>query len=126
MKGVDSYGKNLEARIGLYCQIYEEVHKRVSGLNFENAGEIAGKIFEQIAKDLRRQKFQPKERNKQNQRLATEKQKEALHKFGVKKIPENLSMREASKVLNRLISLSKENDRASLDRAVGELNKDWA
>ena len=116
----------LKAKIGLYCQIYEEAHKRVSGLNFENAGEIAGKIFEQIAKDLRRQKFQPKERNKQNQRLATEKQKEALHKFGVKKIPENLSMREASKVLNRLISLSKENDRASLDRAVGELNKDWA
>jgi hypothetical protein len=114
--------KELEARVGLYCQVYGEIHRKISELNLENTAEIAEKIFEEVAKDLRKQSFQPKERKGQP---ATEKQKEALHKFGVKKIPENLSMREASKVLNRLISLSKESDRTTLDRAVEELNRDW-
>jgi hypothetical protein len=114
--------KELEARIGLYCQIYEEIHKKISELNFENAGEIASKIFEEVAKDLRKQSFQPKEKKVQP---ATEKQREALHKFGVKKIPQNLSMQEASKILNRLISLSKENNSTAIDRAVEELNNSW-
>ena len=39
--------------------------------------------------------------------LATRKQREAMHKFGVKDIPENLSKREVSEVLDRLVGFQR-------------------
>lgn|GEM_PF-3098068 len=81
------------------------------------------KIFEEVVKDLRRS-GQRKKGNKEA--LATVKQRGALLRFRVKKVPENLKMEEASKTLDELISLSKKSDRASINKVVEELNKSWA
>ena len=124
----------IEERIEGYCQTFEQIYKRVSKTNPENAREIAMKIFEEIAKDLRSEQINQsrnsgnnvkQNNNNNNMSPATYKQREAMHKFGVKKIPENLSMKEASEILNRLIGLSKENDRTAIGRTVEELNRKW-
>ena len=52
------------------------------------------------------------ERN--DEKLATKKQREAIHKFGVQKIPKDLSRKEASEILNELIGYSKENGREAI------------
>jgi len=120
----------IEGKIELYCRIYEQIYQRVSKLAMGNAGDIALKIFNEVVRDLKDRAFQKSEEsnqaNEREEKLATEKQKEALHKFGVKRVPENLSMREASKVLNKLVSLSKRNNRSALDKAIDELNREWA
>jgi len=122
--------EKIEERIELYCHIYERVYQRLSSLNIGDIKEVALNIFEQVVREPKDETSAQKS-GKDNkigegkEKLATERQREALHKFGVKKVPENLSMREASKILNRLISLSKENDRASIDKAIDELNRDW-
>ena len=108
-----------------YCQIFEKIRERLSKTNKDVGGEVALKIFEEVVKDLRgRRRGQRKKEGKEA--LATEKQKEALLRFGVKKVPENLKMEEASKILNGLISLSKKSDRDSVNKAVEELNRSWA
>ena len=126
--------KKFEERIEFYCQIFEQTHNRVSRTYPENAREIALKIFEEIAKDLRSEQIaesrkmenKAEQKKEGNDSLATKRQREASHKFGVKKVPENLTMEEASKILNRLINLSKYNDRTAIDRVVEEQNRDWA
>jgi hypothetical protein len=57
--------------------------------------------------------------------LATTKQREALHKFGVKHIPENLSKEKASEALDLLITFSKAGDSVSIARIIKELNRRW-
>jgi hypothetical protein len=57
--------------------------------------------------------------------LATKKQREALHKFGIKDIPENLSKKEASEILDRLVGFSKDGDSESIAKFVEELNAKW-
>jgi hypothetical protein len=130
--------KNMEQetkeRIENYCQMFEEIHKKVSRMNPEDAKEVALKILEEIAKDLRSEQINRSrgmankagEEKGSKENLVTQKQREALHRFGIKNVPGNLSMREASSILNRLISLSRTNDRTSIDKAVEELNRDWA
>jgi hypothetical protein len=121
----------IDERIGLYCEIFHELYDRVSKLIPEHAVEIALGIFEEIAKDLRSEQIaQWKIRRKsdestRNEELATPKQREAIHKFGIKKIPEDLSKEEASEILERLIGFSKEGDSASIDQTVDELNQKW-
>lgn len=125
--------EKVEGRIEGYCQIYEQVYKRVSKTNPENAREIALKILEEVSKDFRseqinqsRDKGNTVDSDKRNNDFpATNKQREALHKFGVKRIPESLPMKEASEVLNKLISFSRENDRPAIGKAIGELNRVW-
>jgi hypothetical protein len=121
----------IDERIGLYCEIFHELYDKISKVIPEHAVEIALGIFEEIAKDLRSEQIaQWKIRRKsdertRNEELATQKQREAIHKFGVKKIPEDLSKEEASKILDRLIGFSKEGDSASIDQIVDELNQKW-
>jgi hypothetical protein len=57
--------------------------------------------------------------------LATKKQREAIHRFGVKDIPKNLSKKEASEILDRLVGFSKDGNSESLAKFVEELNVKW-
>jgi hypothetical protein len=129
--------KKIEEKIELYCQMYLKALEKLLRVNSQE-GQIQGALLVvgEIAKDLRSemifQKRKEGQRNKEsegrlsenNEKLASEKQKEALQKFGVRLVPENLSMREASKILNKLINLSKESETA-LEKAVDELNRNW-
>lgn len=85
----------------------------------------------EVSRDLRKETV-IKQRNRERQMferndegLATKKQREAIHKFGVQKIPKDLSKKEASEILNELIGYSKENDREAISRLVKELNQKW-
>jgi hypothetical protein len=122
----------IDERIGLYCEIFHDLYDRIFKVIPERAVEIALGIFEEIAKDLRTEQIAQsriRERISESvgsaEELATQKQREAIHKFGVKKIPEDLSKEEASEILERLIGFSKEGDSASIDQTVDELNQKW-
>jgi hypothetical protein len=97
----------------------------------EDAREVTLKIVEEIAKDLRSgQTHQSKaearvKEGSVNEELATKKQREAIHRFGVKDIPKNLSKKEASEILDRLVGFSKDGDSESLAKFVEELNTKW-
>jgi hypothetical protein len=121
----------IDERIGLYCEIFHELYDRISKVIPEHAVEIALGIFEEIAKDLRSEQIvqwkikRKSDESAASEELATPKQREAIHKFGIKKIPEGLSKEEASEILERLISFSKEGDSASIEQIVDELNQKW-
>jgi hypothetical protein len=121
----------IDERIGLYCEIFHELYDRISKLIPEHAVEIALGIFEEIAKDLRTEQIaqwrikRKSDENAESDVRATAKQREALHKFGVKHIPEDLSKEEASEALDLLIGFSKEGDSESISRIVEELNRRW-
>ena len=122
---------SLEERIELYCRIYEQIYQRVQKINLENSGEVALRIFMELSKNLREEptaKRRSRERQiseRSDEKLATKKQREAIHKFGVQKIPKDLSKKEASEILNELIGYSKENDREAIVSLVQELNQRW-
>jgi len=122
---------DLEEKIELYCRIYEQVYQRISNLNLENADEVSLRIFMELSKNLREEptaKRGSRERQiseRSDEKLATKKQREAIHKFGVQKIPKDLSKKEASEILNELIGYSKENDREAIASFVQELNQRW-
>jgi hypothetical protein len=121
----------IDERIGLYYEIFHELYDRISKLIPEHAVEIALGIFEEIAKDLRSEQIaqwkikRKSDESAESEELATPKQREAIHKFGIKKIPEDLSKEEASEILDKLISFSKERDSASIEQTVDELNQKW-
>jgi hypothetical protein len=121
----------IDERIRLYCEIFNELYDMVSKVIPEHAVEIALGIFEEIAKDLRTEQIaqwkikRKSDESAESEELATPKQREAIHKFGVKKIPENLSKEEASEILDKLIGFSKEGNSASIDQIVHELNQKW-
>jgi hypothetical protein len=121
----------INERIGLYCEIYNELYQIVSKASPEHAVEIALGIFEEIAKDLRTEQIaqwrirRKSDESAESEQLATPKQREALHKFGVKHIPQDLSKEEASEALDLLIGFSKEGDSESISRIVEELNRRW-
>jgi len=66
-----------------------------------------------------------KESSVTSDELATKKQREALHKFGIKEIPENLTKQEALEILDRLVGFSKDGDSESIAKFVEELNAKW-
>jgi hypothetical protein len=113
--------EKVDEEIERYCQIFEKVRDRLSKASGDFGDEVALKIFEEVVKDVRRG-----QRKGGKDARATEKQREALQRFGVKRVPDSLTVQEASKILNGLISLSKKSDRASLEKTVEELNKSWA
>jgi len=123
--------EKVEERIERFCRIYEQIYQRVSKLNPENSGEVALRIFVEVSKNLEREtevKQRSRERqtpNRNDKKLATRKQREAIHKFGVSRIPEDLSKEDASRILNKLIGYSKANDREAVGRFVEELNRGW-
>lgn len=113
----------MEDWVEVYCQIYEDIYKRVSKLNPEKATETALEIFREIIRDLARE--EAKVEKKESENLATKKQREALHKFGIKTIPESLSLKDASEILDKLIGFSRENNREAITRQVEEFNQRW-
>jgi hypothetical protein len=123
--------KKLDQKIGLYCEIYNRLYETISKVNPEHAVEISTVIFQEIAKDLRSEQISEmrakgmSEQTTEGEDLATTKQREALHKFGVKDIPESISKREASEILDRLVGFSKDGDSQSIAKFVEELNAKW-
>lgn len=116
----------MKDEIESYCRIYEEIHNRVSRIDSENASEVALGIFKEIVRDLRRKPASQLGKNKTEEDLATVRQREALHKFRIKRIPEDLSKREASEILEKLINFSKDGDKAGIGKLVEELNQKWS
>ncbi len=57
---------------------------------------------------------------------ATINQKHALHKFGIKRIPEYLGIKEAGEILNILVCRSREGDHEVIADLVEQFNKEWA
>jgi hypothetical protein len=120
----------IDEKIGLYCEIFHELYDRISKVIPEHAVEIALGIFEEIAKDLRTEqiaqwRIKGKSESAESDEHATAKQREALHKFGVKHVPGDLSKEEASEALDLLIGFSKAGDSESITRIVKELNRRW-
>jgi signal recognition particle GTPase len=118
-----------EDKVNFYCELFKAVYERVSKVCPEGARDVALKIVEEIAKDFRSERSsQPKakvEAKEEAVELATKKQREALHKFGIKDIPENLTKKEASEILDRLVGFSKDGDSESIAKFVEELNAKW-
>jgi hypothetical protein len=119
-----------EEKIEFYCGLFTRLYQTVSNMNSEHAVEISLAIFQEIAKDLRTEqiaqlRIKRKPELAESGKLATAKQREALHKFGVKQIPEDLSKEEASEALDLLISFSKAGDSESIARIAKELNRRW-
>ena len=120
-----------EERIEFYCGLFNRLYETVSSAYPEHAAEISLAIFQEIAKDLRTEQIAELRMKGrvtevvESEELATAKQREALHKFGVKQIPEHLSKEEASEALDLLISFSKAGDKESVTRIVEELNRRW-
>jgi hypothetical protein len=119
----------VEEEIELYCRIYEKIRERLSKENPQEALNVALKIFEEVARDLRAKGIERRKKAKTSSRKegnsATKRQREALHRFGVKDIPEDLSKKEASEILDRLVGFSKQGDSQSIAKLVGELSAKW-
>jgi len=117
-----------ENKVNFYCELFKAVYERVSKVYPEGAREVALKIIEEIAKDIRSEQARQsrvEESSVTSDELATKKQREALHRFGIKDIPENLSKQEASEILDRLVGFSKDGDSESIAKFVEELNAKW-
>ena len=119
-----------EDKIDFYCGLFNRLYEAVSSAYPEHAAEISLAIFQEIAKDLRTEqiaelKMKGIREESKGVELATAKQREALHKFGVKQIPDDLSKEEASEALDLLIGFSKSGDKESVAKIVEELNRRW-
>ncbi len=143
--------KKIEDRIELYSEIYLKAFEKALKLNSTNARYIASEIFKEIARDLRSELISKLQREngkgaeikredivetrdkdkingngdrpkEENAYPATENQRYALHKFGIQIVPESLTKKEASEILNSLVCLSKEGDREAVKDAVERLN----
>ena len=119
-------------KVDFYCELFKAVYERVSKVCPEGAREVALKIIEEIAKNIRsgqvrRSKVEAKidESSVLTEELATKKQREAIHKFGIKEIPKNLSKKEASEILDKLVGFSKDGNSQSIVKFVEELNAKW-
>lgn len=60
-----------------------------------------------------------------NGKPATDKQRQALHKFGIERMPENLGIKEAGEILNILICHLRERDQEAIEDVVEKFNKEW-
>lgn len=130
---------HVEEKIDFYHRVYGQILDKVSMNWPENAIDISGSIFQEISKDLRSEMIaQLRRENRVNRgknsndripetenNLATKKQRQTIHKFGVKKIPEDLSKDEASDILEELIDLSKHGNNEILKDRVDDLNEQW-
>ena len=121
-----------EERIEFYCGLFNRLYESVSSAYPEHAVEVSLAIFQEIAKDLRTEQIaewrirRKLAGSRVEGEVATARQREALHKFGVRQIPKNLSKEEASEALDLLIGFSKSGDKESVAKIVEELNRRWA
>ncbi len=147
--------KKIENRIELYSEIYLKAFEKALKVNPNNARYIASEIFKEVARDLRSELIsklqrengkgaeikreeteETEEKNgannnggslkENNDESATDKQIYALHKFGLKNLPEYLTKKSASEVLGILVHHSKEGDNEAIVSIVGKFNKEWA
>lgn len=121
--------EKIEIWIDSYIKLYEMILQKVSYKWPENGLRIADKIFQEMAKDIREgwlsfPSLEEKKENK-NDEPATEKQRMALHKFGIENIPDSLTKKEAFEILEELIQLSQEGDREAIEEIVARINKEW-
>lgn len=141
----------LKAKIELYAEIYTKCYALALTINQPNARWVANEMFRETAKDMRSELISrlhnglqdeymeaiddktigtpstdPVEPKKENSKPATDKQKYALHKFGIEKIPEHLGIKEAGEILNILICHSKEKDQEAITDLIEKFNKEWA
>ncbi len=143
--------KKIEERLELYSEIYQKAFEKALKVNPNNARYIASEIFKEIARDLRSELISKLQREngkgaeikrediaetrdkdkingngnrpkEENANPATEKQRYALHKFGIQIVPESLTKKEASEILNSLVCLSKEGDQEAVKDTVERLN----
>ncbi len=141
----------LKAKIELYAEIYTKCYALALSINQPNARWVANEMFRETAKDMRSELIsrlhnglqdeymevkddkaidtplaEAVEPKKENRKPATDKQRQALHKFGLENIPENLGIKEAGEILNILICHSREGDHEAIADLVGRFNKEWA
>lgn len=122
-----------EEKMEFYCGLFNRLYETVSRVYPEHAVEVSLAIFQEIAKDLRTERIAEwrigrklaKSGEEGGGEFATTRQREALHKFGIKQIPRDLSKEEASEALNLLIGFSKSGNKESVARIVEELNRRW-
>jgi len=117
--------EGIEDTIDFYYGLFKKIYDRVSDV-FCDASDVALEIFKEVVRDLRENQSLGKVVENAEEDLATKKQREAIHKFGVKYIPEDLSKEEASEILEKLITFSKENDSTAIAETVDELNQRWS
>ena len=120
-----------EEKIEFYCGLFNRLYETVSSAYPEHAVEVSLAIFQEIAKDLRTEQIaewrirRKLAGSRVEGEVATARQREALHKFGIKQVPKNLSKEEASEALDLLIGFSKSGDKESVARIIKELNRRW-
>ena len=117
--------EEIEDTIDFYYGLFRKIYEKVSDV-FCDASNVALEIFKEVVRDLRENQSLGKAVENAEEDLATKRQREAIHKFGVKHIPEDLSKEEASEILEKLITFSKENDSTAIAETVDELNQKWS
>ena len=121
--------EKIELWIKSYCRLYEMILQEVSEKWPENILRITDKIFQEMAKDIREGWISSPgiegENKERYDKPATKKQRNALHKFGIENVPENLSRREAFEILEELIDLSKHGNVELLKERIEEINEEW-
>lgn len=122
--------ETVEIWIDSYTKLYEMILQKVNQKWPENSLRITDKIFQEMAKDIREgwlsfPSLGKNNEGKKNDEPATEKQRMALHKFGIENIPDSLTKKEAFEILEELIGLSQEGDREAIEEIVARINKEW-
>ncbi len=144
--------QRIKDKIRLYGEIYIECLAISIKANPNNSRYMANEMFREVAKDMRSELIsrlqnglqnegmeakedkaivgstlaQAMDYKEENAKPATDKQKHALHKFGIERIPEYLGIKEAGEILNILVLHSKEGDHDAIADLVGKFNKEWA
>ncbi len=140
--------EKIKAKINLYGEIYIQCYALALKVNQPNARYIANEMFREVSKDTRTELISRLQNGLQdgymgvnedkaiaapftdpkqgNGKLATDKQKHALRKFGIERIPENLGIKEAGEILEILVCHSREGDHEAVTGLVGKFNKEWA
>ncbi len=139
--------EKLQAKITLYAEIYTKCYALALTINQPNARWVANEMFRETAKDLRSELISRLHNGLQDEYMevnedkaiaapftdpkygngkpATDKQKHALNKFGIERIPENLGIKEAGEILEILVCHSREGDHEAIANLVGKFNKEW-
>lgn len=132
--------ENVKERIDSYVEMYKNIWDKVSTGWSDYELEVSDRIFQEISKDLRSEMISQLRKgennakrvnkeefreNESDESLATVKQKQTLHKFGIEKIPKDLSKDEASDILEEFIDLSRHGNNHLLKEKTEELNEKW-
>lgn len=144
----------LEAKIKLYAEIYTKCYALATQINTSNARYIANELFRETAKDTRTELIsrlqlgtnEDKEVSGNKPFLSvniapefktlhdmeekgaeppTDNQKRALHRFGIKEVPEYITKQVASDVLGQLTEYAQDRNQCAIEEMVERINKSW-